>query len=507
MTEHDKAYGELGEFVPGWDWIGLNRSVPDDLLIRLLALDADLVFRYDLPPAVVDAAVGHPDRGVRGALSEAGTELTPAQWDRHLAAEPSAARRARFAADAARAGVTLGPATRERLAADPSPLVRAAAARLTGLPGGTLRALAGDPAPAVRAAACGPAWPHLAPAAREALLADPGEGVRAAALIRRHRDEPLDEDGLAALGGPDFRDADFRGLEDCRVAPALALRLAADQDPQVRLRIAGHPDLPPAGVARLAEDAEEAVRRAVALRADLTDEERAAVRVTVDTSGLRYPVPWVTALHDDPEALRRLAASCHPYIRSSVARARRLPPDVVARLARDEDRVVRLFLAESCDDAPADLLLELWRWWTGSLSHPGRPRTHPRFPRAGLLRFAADPDPRLRRLALDDPDCAAELVEEFGRDPSAEVRQDAVRDPRLSPEAATRLLDDPEPSLRTLAARHPALPADVLVRLLRDRATARYAVLNPSLPEAAMRRIVDMVEDRVAEVRGGASSG
>jgi hypothetical protein len=38
------------------------------------------------------------------------------------------------------------------------------------------------------------------------------------------------------------------------------------------------------------------------------------------------------------------------------------------RLAHDEDRVVRLFLAESCDDAPADMLLEVVQWWTGSVS-------------------------------------------------------------------------------------------------------------------------------------------
>jgi outer membrane protein assembly factor BamB len=59
-----------------------------------------------------------------------------------------------------------------------------------------------------------------------------------------------------------------------------------------------------------------------------------------------------------------------------------------ALLARDEDRVVQLFLAESCDDAPADMLLEVWQWWTGSLSRPDRPHGHPNFPRHGLLRYS-----------------------------------------------------------------------------------------------------------------------
>ncbi len=113
---------------------------------------------------------------------------------------------------------------------------------------------------------------------------------------------------------------------------------------------------------------------------------------------------------------------------------RRAPsPDVVESPAHDEDRVVRLFLTESCDDAPADLLLDVWTWWPGSFSFPGRPRNHLNFPRDGLLRFADDPEPRLRLLALDDPASDADLVERFSRDPDGEVRRRAAEDPRLSP--------------------------------------------------------------------------
>jgi hypothetical protein len=93
----------------------------------------------------------------------------------------------------------------------------------------------------------------------------------------------------------------------------------------------------------------------------------------------------VADLHHDPEAMRRPAGSSQPWVRGAVARARRLPPDVVDRLAGDGDRVVRLFLflAGSCDDAPGWMLLEVWRWWPGSLSRPDRPRGHPGFPRSG----------------------------------------------------------------------------------------------------------------------------
>lgn len=157
---------------------------------------------------------------------------------------------------------------------------------------------------------------------------------------------------------------------------------------------------------------------------------------------------------------------------------------------------MRLFLAESCDDAPPDMLLEVWHWWDGSLSFPGRPRTHPNFPRAGLLRYATDPNPRLRRLALSDPQSAPELVEKLSRDEAEEVRQDAAQDPRLAPTAAVRLLDDPDSSVRALAARNPALPQDVLLRLLQDPETAEAAAGNPALPVPVMRRMVDLLAER-----------
>ncbi|MCX4782292.1 HEAT repeat domain-containing protein [Streptomyces sp. NBC_01264] len=227
------------------------------------------------------------------------------------------------------------------------------------------------------------------------------------------------------------------------------------------------------------------------MRPELTEEERAGLLAGLEPDGMLRPAPWVTALHGDPEAMRRLAGSVHPVLRGSVAMARRLPADVVERLARDEDRTVRLFLAERCDDAPADMLLEVFTWWTGSFSTPNRPYGHPNFPGRNLLRYTEDPDRRLRQLALDDPDSTAELVERFSRDEDEEVRARAATDPRLSGESALRLLGDPSPSVRREAAEHPWLPVPALAGLLADEETARAAARNPALPEWVMRRMLD----------------
>lgn len=175
---------------------------------------------------------------------------------------------------------------------------------------------------------------------------------------------------------------------------------------------------------------------------------------------------WVAALHDDPDAMRRLAASPKLLVRRSVARAQHLPPDVVDRLAHDEDRVVHLFLTESCDDATPEVLLSVWSWWSGSFSFPGRPRNHPNFPKDGLLRYADDPNPRLRLLALTDKASAPELVDRFAEDPDPRVREAAAADPRVSPAQ--------------------------LVRLLLDARTARSAAQNPAIAVPVMHRMVEL---------------
>ena len=223
-----------------------------------------------------------------------------------------------------------------------------------------------------------------------------------------------------------------------------------------------------------------------------TPEEIAAMaaEVPADPGGQSSALWWIAALHADGAAMRQLAASPKLLVRRSVARAAHLPADVAALLARDEDRVVRLFLAESCDDAPPEMLLEVASWWDGSLSFPGRPRNHPNFPRDGLLRYATDPNPRLRALALDDPACPSTVVEQLSQDPDEPVRTAAVQDRRLSPASLRRLVADPDSTVRGLASMNPSLPPDALVRLLLDSRSAEFAARNPLIPIPVMRHMV-----------------
>ncbi|WHM40972.1 hypothetical protein [Streptomyces sp. BPTC-684] len=280
----------------------------------------------------------------------------------------------------------------------------------------------------------------------------------------------------------------------CRLEHDLVAHLAHHGEAGQRRNLARNQHLDPDLAALLAQDPDESVRFEVSTRPDLTEEQRAAIDIAFHPGTHYATLGWVAVLHGDPDAMRRLAASRHPLVRRSVAQARRLPPDVVERLARDEDRVVQLFFAESCDDAPADTLLRVWQWWTGSPSTSDRPRGHPDFPRRDLLRYADDPNPRMRQLALDDPESTAGLVERFSRDSDADVRHRAGTDPRLTPASAVRLLDAPYAHVRYAAADHPGLPARVLTRLLRDTDMAETAAGHPALPVAVMEEMLRHIQ-------------
>ncbi|MBM9508671.1 PE-PGRS family protein [Streptomyces sp. KK5PA1] len=468
-----------------------NRATPDDLRAGLLGLSHHLLWRH-LPAAVVEAAMVHPDWKVRQLLAEVQPDITPDQWTRLILGEQDARHRWVLTMHAADRRAEFTDAAYEQLAADPSVGIRQEVARFPGLPVPLLTALTADADPSVRAMACGRAWPHLDSRAQNELLGDPDGKVRVEALLAYHLDHPMPR---SVFDSEEFTD---HAVETRRLERGLAEHLARHGACTQRRSLAANPYLDLDLVLLLAQDRDEHVRFEVSKRPDLTEEQRAGIRISFDPGIHHSSLAWVVALHEDADAMRRLAASSHPLVRRSVARARHLPPDVVERLARDEDRVVQLFLAESCDDAPADMLLRVWLWWTGSLTFPDRPHGHPHFPRRDLLRYADDPNPRMRRLVLDDPESTPEMVERYSRDENAEVRHRAATDHRLTPASAVRLLDDPHERVRRAASVHPGLPARVMVRLLRDPDTAETAAGHSSLPLPVIQNMLQRIQPPAA---------
>ncbi|MFC9283978.1 PE-PGRS family protein [Streptomyces collinus] len=471
--------------------LALNPAAPASVLLRLFDVEegdrlpgeSRLIHR-ELPDEVVEAWISHPAPRVRKLLAERWT-LTAEQRER-LLDEPDPRLRRFFTIAAAHQGSPLTEATFARLVADPSIEVRAEVALHRDLPPRHLVTLADDEEPAVRRAACGPAWPHLEPGIRTSLTADPDPGVRAEAILLTHTAVPMPVSVFATLSDDGER---HRAARECLLSGELGDALARSTDRETRRAAAGNPDLAPHLVAELARDPDPAVRWTVWVRPDLSEEERARVPVEFDPEAYCRPLPWVLALQGDEEAMRRCASSAHPLVRRSAACAKNLPPDVVELLARDEDRVVRLFLAENCAQAPAEVLLEMCRTWDGYSS--ARFPDHPEFPRHNALRLADDPEPRMRRLALEDPAATADLVERFSRDPAEDVRWHALRDPRLTPASVIRLLDDPCGFIREAAAGDPRLTTGALAPLLHDATIAASAAANPAIPEHVMHHLMD----------------
>ncbi|GGQ64826.1 hypothetical protein [Streptomyces asoensis] len=498
--------------------VALNPSTPADLLPRLLA-DAPLAVRMVLcrdrvlPDAVVDAVVAHPDARTRGFFAQ-NPHVDPAQRAL-LVRDPDWFVRAHLAEGPRPA--TTGPAGSGYLPDDAVVhMITTYEAELLG--GGFHRQISAEfrrampthPEARVRAWGTG-SWSVLPAGTRAALLADPDDDVRRRARQRVREEDPVWVESVlpshachgrtdALLHLPltakvvrgvltDPFGADDRAMiaRNPSLPPDAVARLAADPDPEVRRETASRADLGPAERRALVADPDPRVRRTAARHPDLGPDERAAlaadadprVRLSVsvhpawseaERAAIDYRVPadgdFSADLRPlpprDAEAVRRDALSGHPLLRREAARERTLPPDLVARLAVDDDLGVRVLLAQNHSGAPPGLLLSCFLAYTGS----GREHllARPDFPSAGLAVHAADDDPAVRALA--------------------------ARDPETEPHVVERLTRDPDPAVRAAFARHPNLPPSRLAELLDDEELAHRAAANPALPLTRIRRLV-----------------
>ncbi|MEV5830312.1 hypothetical protein AB0L25_32580 [Spirillospora sp. NPDC052242] len=390
----------------------------------------------DMPDALLDAILGHADRSLRKALTF-NLSLGPERRSR-LADDPDPGVRGNLVEQCGfRGGWTaerlpLTVHAYEKLAADPDVRIREEVAIQPFTPEHVRARLAGDPNPSVRSRLTF-RWELLAGEVRDALLNDPDENVRAEA----------------------HKAADI-------LPRSLAESLVRDGDARKRAAAAANASLPADLVDELAVDSDPAVRLAVSRRPGLTERERAAIDYHDDPNARFRPLDWVRALCDDVRAMRECAASAHPALRRSAACCPHLPDDVVARLADDEDPLVRLFLAENHPDPPGSLLL-----WSvleyESYTVDDMPR-HPNFPRVALRYFADSPDARLRSFVAMDPDASPEVVERLSHDDDMRVRRAMARSPRLPLGRLLVLLD--EPGTAASAAANPALPVEVMERMV-----------------------------------------
>ncbi|MCF3184155.1 hypothetical protein IPZ70_30030 [Streptomyces polychromogenes] len=413
---------------------------------------------------------GGPTRGLAHARA------LPEEIAARLAADPDPDVRAERAKREGAAGGRHG-----LFAADPDAAVRIALAQNPGLSPELTTRLGADTDPAVREAV---ARREEAPAEdlRRALLADPEAKVRVAAC--RHR-PPADLHG-ALLADPATRHHVVPFLD---LDPETAEQLAADPDDRVRERLAGHPCLPAELRAVLARDADPGVRGKVFERADATPQERAAIFASLTAGAVRYaedprdscdedflcdamltcldlmPYPWA-----EPDPLP-YAGSPYAGLRCAAARSTALPAGARARLLADDDPRVRFLALAGLAEVDLAVAEELDRRQGRTVKHGGRPADCVTFPPETLRRFATDPDPWMRVLALRDPDLPDEMLERLAADQEESVRCATAEHPRVPVEALLRLLGDTDEEVVEAAAASPLLPVEVM-RAVLDRADA-----------------------------------
>ncbi|MFD7322445.1 translation initiation factor 2 [Streptomyces sp. NPDC059875] len=472
--------------------LALNPATPVDVLLRLLeppyeaAWSAVCRWRRELPEEVVDAILAHPKPRVRGALAR----------NPHVPGEV----RGRVVDDEdwlVRACLSDGPGEDAWPRYLPDRVIERMHATYDGqelqslafsrqVPFGSRLAFATHPTPAVRTYGTG-MWRHLSEERRAALLADPDPDVRAsaermAARVAAEDDAEEMERQLRALPGTRSH-AHGHILVNCRLSRAVVdelLRERQDDDlwclahnystppdvvahvarvggPKSRLEVAERKDLPREVVDLLARDPDPAVRTAVSVRPELTEDERAAVDYVVEPLSLGE-------LGEDPyRAPLSHARSAHPLLRRRVAHNPELPAELVELLAADDDLGVRVLLAQYHPGAPPELLLRCYLEYTGR--YRDRLLDLPQFPSRGLgARFGTAEDPAVRLLATRDPALDPSVADMLTRDPDARVRAGATRNPALPQERLHQLLEDEE--LSKDAAANPALPLETMYRLL-----------------------------------------
>ncbi|MFD8634749.1 hypothetical protein [Streptomyces sp. NPDC059533] len=482
--------------------IASNAAAPPDVLVRLLDPAAREVWTVlceerDLPPAVVDAVLAHPERAVRRAFAR-NPHADPAQRGRLVHDRDSLVRGTLAGGPRLRSG-RIRPLPDEVIEAlltaqnDPALNTHVTANEICWeleasrqIPLPFRRRLPEHADPALRVYATY-SWGVLTPAQRTALLADPDPVVREAAHGAAHRaSHRLDAEAMAAelpeQDGHHRSDllmncaVSRRVIEAClaerrnlyelaynRRTPADAVaRLARDPDPEVRAAVAARADIDPALLAELAEDLDEKVRT----RARIHPLPRTWAQRDVLDHAVFHGFGCACAIVDgyleqEGDWYTDRARSEYAPMRRIAATYRLLPAELVEALAADPDPEVRHALACHHPLAPPALVLDSF------LTHPPqRPHlmTLPNLPRTGLGHLLDHEDAEVRALAASDVTAA---------------------------EPPLRLLADPEARVRRAAAASPLLPAELLASLLEDPATAEGAAANPNLPAARLHGLLD----------------
>jgi hypothetical protein len=277
--------------------------------------------------------------------------------------------------------------------------------------------------------------------------------------------------------------------------------------PVAQRYLAERTDLPADVQSLLVRHGDAAVRETISERPDLDPEEVA--RLVADDS----PTVGYAAARS---GLHRLSADTAAEILASAPLATRIAialdhtirtREILERLARDQDSLVRLSLARrsdltSCDDSSENVM--------DLLAHDSDVDVRCAVAERGdltketRLRLASDSDATVRIVLASSTQLLADLIPVLADDPDATVRRVIAERSHLRPSTIASLHADTDTGVRERIARHTETPPDLLALLTEDveESVRIAAISNPHTPTDAIDRASTVARGAVFEAIG-----
>jgi hypothetical protein len=252
---------------------------------------------------------------------------------------------------------------------------------------------------------------------------------------------------LTRLGGDQHYEVRWGVAENPSTPPELLARLAGDQHPQVREGVAENPGTPLELLFLLARDNNRYVRIRVA-KSPNTSRKLLAYLARDWDYYVRLEV--VENASVPPKLLGRLAADKDPEVRAGVARNTSTPSELLVRLATDDEITVRKWVAWNKRTPPA-LLVRLAGDWKYVVYEVARNASTPS---ELLARLAKDEDREVRCSVARNAGTPSELLAHLAKDEDREVRCGAAGNASTPPELLARLAKDEDREVRLCVARH-----------------------------------------------------
>jgi hypothetical protein len=167
-----------------------------------------------------------------------------------------------------------------------------------------------------------------------------------------------------------------------------------------------------------------------------------------------------------PDMMRKLAEDEDDRVRWAIAERPDLPEDMIRELAKDEDRYVRRAIAKR-SDLPEDVIRKLAEDGDYLVRHIIAKRDN--LPEDVIKKLAEDRDYLIRQAIAKHPDLPENLVRKLAEDKDDGVRLAIAERPDLPEDLVRELAEGNDYNVRQAVAERPDLPEDLIRKLAKDK--------------------------------------